>query len=375
MPRPTQPRGSIARWIGLLLLIIALPLFVRANSTVQVPPASIPETNEPSVEQDLVPPEEGPTSTPTPTAAPTATPTAEPEAAEGGIVFIIGGADPSQETLEPDQPASTPTAPQATAIVTAEPTQTVQPTNPPGVWTYSNDSIDVTITQHQQDDFVYFAADILLQDASQLSYAFSNERFGAHTEALSDIAERHNPVLAINGDYYSFHNNGIIIRGGELFRKANSARALLIVEENGDLTVMTDRTEKQGVVANRLLERNVRHTFEFGPVLVREGEAVKLNSAILRVGEGYLEPRTAIGQLGPLHYLVIVVDGRSKGYSEGCDLPTLQQLFMDFGVETAFNLDGGGSTTLWFDGEVINHPSAGDERKVSDIVMFMGQPQ
>lgn len=65
------------------------------------------------------------------------------------------------------------------------------------------------------------------------------------------------------------------------------------------------------------------------------------------------------------------MDGRSEGYSEGCDLPTLQQLFLDHGAQIAFNLDGGGSTTLWFNGKVINHPASGEERKVSDIVMFM----
>ena len=124
-------------------------------------------------------------------------------------------------------------------------------------------------------------------------------------------------------------------------------------------------------MADALMARGVLHTFEFGPVLVENGEAIKMSSAIMPVEKGYLEPRTAIGQLGPLHYLVIVVDGRSEGYSAGCDLPALQQIFMDYGVHTAFNLDGGGSTTLWFDGQVINRPSSGDERKVSDIVMFL----
>lgn len=238
-------------------------------------------------------------------------------------------------------------------------------------WNYETSTITVHIGRHQQDNFVYYAADIQLTDPSQFSYAFANERFDAGTEALSDIAERNNPLLAINGDYCGFHNNGVIIRGGELFRKQNSARQMLIVDKNGDLSVLVDRSEKQGVVADRLMEEGVLHTFEFGPTLVENGQAVEMDSAIVRVEDGYLEPRTAIGQLGPLHYLVIVVDGRSEGYSEGCDLPTLQQLFLDHGAQIAFNLDGGGSTTLWFNGKVINHPASGEERKVSDIVMFM----
>ena len=136
-----------------------------------------------------------------------------------------------------------------------------------------------------------------------------------------------------------------------------------------------DRSGKQGLVANDLVEKNTWQTFEFGPVLVENGEPTTLpTSFYVRCQDGYYEPRTAIGQLGPLHYIVIVVDGRRDGYSTGASIPQLQQLFLDEGAEFAFNLDGGGSTTLYFLGEVINMPSGGKERSVSDIIMFMPNP-
>lgn len=264
-----------------------------------------------------------------------------------------------------DSAAELPVEPETQTVAAGE--------DDPNRWEYKTSAVEVTIDRRTQGDFVYFAADIRLTDISQFSYAFAGEKFGKSTEAVSDIADRHDPLIAINGDYCGFHDHGVIIRGGELFRKQNSSRALLIVGADGKLSVLTDRTEKQGLVAQRLMNEGVWHTFEFGPVLVENGEAVTLHSTILRVEEGYLEPRTAIGQYAddPLHYLVIVVDGRREGYSEGCDLPTLQQLFVDYGVETAFNLDGGGSTTLYYNGEIINRPAAGEERKVSDIIMFM----
>jgi len=280
------------------------------------------------------------------------------------------------ETPHPAQPSAT--AAEAAQVFVADvepeqepPPEPPEPTPDPDQWFYDDDDISIKIVKKSTEKFVYFEADVRLTRPEQFWYAFSHERFGASAEPLSDIARRHNPLLAINGDYYGFHSHGIIIRGGELFRRNNSARHLLIVDSNGDLRVMTDRSEKQGAVANRLAGEGVLHTFEFGPVLVNNGEKVRLRSEILRVAEGYREPRTAIGQLGPLRYLVIVVDGRSPGYSEGCDLPTLQSLFLEHDVSVAFNLDGGGSTTLWFNGEVINKPSAGDERSVSDIVMFI----
>ena len=115
-------------------------------------------------------------------------------------------------------------------------------------------------------------------------------------------------------------------------------------------------------------------SFSPGPVLVKDGEATTLpKSFFIRTADdpAYREPRTGIGQIGPLHYILIVVDGRRDGYSEGMTLPEFQQLFVKHGVQFAFNLDGGGSTTLYFQGEVVNMPSSGDERRVSDIVMFV----
>lgn len=303
------------------------------------------------------------------------TPEPQPETAK--IVFEDQTGQGEPEALSPPaDPVQTPEKTQA-PLPTLEPKTSFVPGPSPvpkksdKTWTYDQDGVVVTIDRYRQDGFVYFAADIQLSRPDQLSYAFSHNKFGAATEHLSDIAQRYDPVVAINGDYYSFNNNGVIIRGGKLYRKQNSKRQLLIVDAEGDLRALTDRREKQGLVADMLMKEHVLHTFEFGPLLVKDGKAVTMNTSLVRTDEGVLEPRTALGQLGPLHYLAIVVDGRSKGYSDGCDLPTLQRLFLDHGASFAFNLDGGGSTTLWFDGKVINKPAAGEERKVSDIVMFM----
>ena len=181
-------------------------------------------------------------------------------------------------------------------------------------------------------------------------------------------------VADIKGIGLSGQMHGLVMldENGEVLRRQNITKHhLLIVDQNGDLSALTDRTGKQGLVANKLEQANTWQTFEFGPVLVQNGEAVTLpNSFYVNCHDGYYEPRTAIGQLGPLHYIVIVVDGRREGYSTGASIPQLQQLFLDEGAEFAFNLDGGGSTTLYFRGEVINMPSGGKERSVSDIIMF-----
>ena len=82
-------------------------------------------------------------------------------------------------------------------------------------------------------------------------------------------------------------------------------------------------------------------------------------------------PRTAIGQISELHYVFVVSDGRTD-QSEGLSLYELAMFLQSLGVKTAYNLDGGGSSTMVLMGEVINNPTTGGsrtkERSVSDIV-------
>lgn len=270
----------------------------------------------------------------------------------------------------------------AESLATPDPEITPAPTTEfklyePGELSYQTDRLSVSVEQKHKDGITYFVCDIQLSDISQMRSAFAGDEFASGIfEAVSDIASRYSPVLAINADFCRYHRDGVIIRNGELLRKQNIQKHhLLIVDENGDMSVQTDRSGKQGLVADRLMAQNTWQTFEFGPVLVEDGQPCALpKSFYVSCAEGYDNPRTAIGQKGPLHYIVIVVDGRRDGYSTGASIPQLQQLFMDEGVDFAFNLDGGGSTTLYFLGEVVNMPSGGKQRSVSDVLMFMPNP-
>ena len=82
-------------------------------------------------------------------------------------------------------------------------------------------------------------------------------------------------------------------------------------------------------------------------------------------------PRTAIGIIDENHYIIIVSDGRTLE-SEGLSLYQMAEIMKSYGVKTAYNLDGGGSSTLYFNGQVINKPTTNgntiSERSVSDIV-------
>ena len=87
-------------------------------------------------------------------------------------------------------------------------------------------------------------------------------------------------------------------------------------------------------------------------------------------------PRNAIGYLGNNHYVFVVSDGRTSE-SAGLSLYELASFMKELGVKDAYNLDGGGSSTMVFKGEIINNPTTSgrsvEERAVSDIVYIGGE--
>ena len=234
---------------------------------------------------------------------------------------------------------------------------------------YQDGERSIVINQIAEDHSVCFVADVQLSAVS----GFHSARAQGDFEALSAMASRANAVLAINTDDYGTHHYGVIIRNGQTLRTNDTTRHMLALLPDGSFETVSDRKAEQPVaLAQRLLAEGVQQTFEFGPVLVENGEAVSFPKAfdVISTRDTRREPRTAIGVISPLHYVVIVVDGRQPGYSEGISLQTLQQMFVRFGVQTAINLDGGGSAEMWFQGEILNSPAGGHERKLSDCIWF-----
>ena len=128
------------------------------------------------------------------------------------------------------------------------------------------------------------------------------------------------------------------------------------------------------MTAQELIDQGVVNLLAFGPTLVENGEIVVDTST--EVGRAMSSnPRTAIGIIeeedGSLHYIIVVSDGRTDE-SEGLTLYQLAEVMQQYGATTAYNLDGGGSSTLYFNGQVINNPTTNgntiSERAVSDIV-------
>jgi exopolysaccharide biosynthesis protein len=81
------------------------------------------------------------------------------------------------------------------------------------------------------------------------------------------------------------------------------------------------------------------------------------------------QPRTAVGIIDENHLVFVVVDGRSPGYSAGVTMTGLAEIMQGLGATTAYNIDGGGSSTMYFDGGLVNNPlGENKERGTSDIL-------
>ena len=260
--------------------------------------------------------------------------------------------------------SSTSSSSNAEAASKAAETATVTDTS------YSDDNISVTLTEKTVSNTQVYIADVIVSSSEYLKTAFAQNTYGNNVTAkTSETAANNNAILAVNGDYYGANTTGYVIRNGVVYRDTVREDS-----SNGDLAIYKDGSFKiiyeDQVSADQLVKDGVVNLLAFGPSLVENGEiAVDTNS---EVGQSMSSnPRTAIGIIDENHYIIIVSDGRTTE-SEGLSLYQMAEIMKSYGVKTAYNLDGGGSSTLYFNGQVINKPTTNgntiSERSVSDIV-------
>lgn len=265
-----------------------------------------------------------------------------------------------------------------TPVATPTSTPTPTPTSVLDDMNYVSDTKSIHIKKYEQgtgeDMITYYVADVKVSQGSDILSAFAKNTFGLHiTDKTTNIAKGKDAIFAINGSYYGFREDGIEIRNGQLYRDV-PFRTGLAIYRNGVMTPYTEASDS----ATKLLENGVFQAISFGPVLVNSGTLItdftntvidinSPSSAARRPIEGE-NPRTGIGMIEPNHYVFIVVDGRNAGYSRGATLTEFAKMFYDLGCKEAYNLDGGGSSTMYFNGKIINQPSLGRERSISDIL-------
>ena len=233
---------------------------------------------------------------------------------------------------------------------------------------YQDDNIQITLKEYETNDTTVYVADIQLSDASYLQTALAQGLYGKNVTAeTSETAESVGAILAINGDYYGSQERGYVLRNGVLYRSsAESGQEDLVIYEDGSFEIVNE----SDVSAEELLANGAVQILSFGPALI-ENSSIAV-SEDEEVGKAKASnPRTAVGIIDELHYVFVVSDGRTDE-SEGLSLYELAEFMESLGVTTAYNLDGGGSSTMYFNGRIVNNPTTTGnsikEREVSDIV-------
>jgi exopolysaccharide biosynthesis protein len=245
-------------------------------------------------------------------------------------------------------------------------------------WNYVSDSLSIQIREYKtgsgNDQVTYFVADVILADATQLESAFADNQFGRNIIAYtSQIAEENSAIFAINGDYYGFRSDGIVIRNGIIYRD-EPARTGLAFYRDGTMKVY-DETQTS---AQELLDEGVWNTLSFGPALIKDS-VIASDLAYVEVDTNFgnhpiqgNQPRTGVGIIDSNHFVFVVVDGRSPGYSRGVSLTEFAGIFQALGCSDAYNIDGGGSSTMVFMGRVVNNPLGKNRERGTSDILFIG---
>lgn len=245
-------------------------------------------------------------------------------------------------------------------------------------WNYKSEALSITIKKVSSGSgknvLTYFIADVVLSDATQLRSAFAKDSFGENIiEYTSQIANNNHALFAINGDYYGFRSDGIVIRNGVIYRDI-PARTGLAFYIDGSMKIY-DETQTN---AQQLLDEGVWNTLSFGPALL-ENSLLTANLDYVEIDTNFgnhsiqgSEPRTGVGIIDNNHFVFIVVDGRSRNYSNGVTLTEFSQIFKDLGCRQAYNLDGGGSSTMYFMGRVVNNPLGKNKERGTSDILFIG---
>jgi len=228
-----------------------------------------------------------------------------------------------------------------------------------------------------------FVVDLKLSSVEYLQTFINTSSSGkVSAERVSEMAKKNNAIFAINGDYFSYRKGGFVVRNYEIWRdtaktstdkKKFGDDALLILSDGSFKMIDEYDIKYNGKVSAYGLPANTYQCFSFGPRLIENGKVmVDKWSEVGQSAES--NPRTAIGMVAPLHYKIVVAEGRIDRYNgkDGLELYEVADLMSQLGCTEAYNLDGGSSTTLYFNGRVLNELTKSGEREVSDCIFING---
>lgn len=191
---------------------------------------------------------------------------------------------------------------------------------------------------------------IIVDDPSRVFLGVTDYK-GSRGEFICDYLEKENAIVGTNAS--GFIDTGGVSLGGEIsgmcvsqgeYWGSYKSKYTLIGFDNNDRMIIGGTGDWE--------QYNIRDGMQFRPTLILDGEKVVEDSA----GWG-LQPRTTIGQCANGVVLMLVVDGRQVGYSLGATMEDCADILLEYGAINAAACDGGSSSVIGYDGELINEPS------------------
>ena len=235
---------------------------------------------------------------------------------------------------------------------------------------YCGSNALVLIETHPQADehlgSAYIYTEIYLSDVHNLKtwYADDPEHAEPSSADIVTAARQSGAAYAVNGDFYTLQGVNAV-RNGHILNACPSGYDLCVLCEDGSMRTVSHEKLRDQASAEAALQ-NAWQAWSFGPILLNpDGSPVADFSDL---ADDYLtrdHPRTAIGYFGPGHYCVVSVFGYRSDLP-GVTLEELSDYFAFLGCKQAYNLDGGGSTHIWFHGSERGWPS--EARQLSDFL-------
>lgn len=238
---------------------------------------------------------------------------------------------------------------------------------------YQSQNLYIEISSFRQDNSDVYVADIYVRSLSCLQRGFGGGVWKKKQESVKKIAQNYGAVLALTGDNSQNFTAGWVVANGDILRKTkNSKRDLCLIYNTGEMVTLKAADIDHQKITEEMDQ--LWQSFLFGPVLLDEnGKSMeKFNTNV-----GVANPRAVIGYYEPGHYCLVQIDGRktkskleSGKYNLGMTMKQTSALMEQLGCTAAYNLDGGQSALMWFDGSVVSNPYKGG-RSVMDAVLIV----
>ena len=237
--------------------------------------------------------------------------------------------------------------------------------------------IDVSINKYKDRDKVYWLSHIKIKSASQIKYGLANNKPYGMRETTSNFARRVNAVLAVNASFFGIdgcnyydnsngwaghYKSGIMLLNGKSIGKGSISTGdeMCICSDGRICSIVKGKSVKD------LLNGNIIST-------IRGGETLISNKSKLYVNSSRKYNVVAIGMVKPLEYYILVAGSYrdERDTNKGITLNEARDILYSKGCIYAKDLDGGGSSTLVYNGKVVNDLVDYIERPVCDFIYFV----